>query len=118
MTAFPSLTGRDRERMAARGVNPDRSLYLLLRELSGPQRAKELMLAQPDLTPAAFDVELTDRELAVLRLYANGEKESAVASELGLSHHTVYGHARNMRQKLGARTIPHAVHLAHEYGLL
>lgn len=119
-TAFPSLTARDRERLAAKGVNPDRSLFKLLSSLNGTKRAKELMLAETDRTPIAGldDFDLTDREMEILTLYAEGWQEKDIVAELRLSRHTVYGHMKNARHRMGARTIAHAVHLAHQNGML
>ena len=44
--------------------------------------------------------ELTDREMEVLRLIAKGMSNSAIASELVISEHTVKGHVSNILSKL------------------
>jgi DNA-binding CsgD family transcriptional regulator len=55
--------------------------------------------------------ELTPRQLAVLRC-------AAAALELGVSYETVKSHRSWVLTRLGARNITHAVHLAHERGLI
>jgi DNA-binding CsgD family transcriptional regulator len=48
----------------------------------------------------------------VLTLLARGSSAEAIAEEAVLSPETVRTHARNARQKLGAKTRSHAVALA------
>lgn len=61
---------------------------------------------------------LTERELRILRLTAEGHTEGEIAAELGY----VAGYIGDLRwrinQKLGARRTAHAVHLAYQRGLL
>ena len=45
--------------------------------------------------------ELTERELDVLRWIARGKSNSVIADLLGISHHTVDAHVRNIYRKLG-----------------
>lgn len=49
----------------------------------------------------AFD-RLTERELEVLRLAADGLKPKVIAQRIGLSERTVYTHLGNAARKLGA----------------
>ncbi len=59
---------------------------------------------------AADQVEsLTDRELDVLRLAAQGLTNRAIGHELGISHRTVQGHMANIYGKLGANSRTEAV---------
>lgn len=70
-------------------------------------------LAQPDPT-----VQLTPREIEVLRWTMHGKDASAIGQILGLSVHTVKFHAENATRKLGCENKHGAVLRALEYGLL
>jgi DNA-binding NarL/FixJ family response regulator len=61
---------------------------------------------------------LTPREQVLLERLAHGEKYRDIARDLFVSISTVKGTARDLFDKLGARTAAHAVHIAHETGLL
>lgn len=61
---------------------------------------------------------LTDRELESLRLTAAGYAPLEVAAQLFVSVHTVKGITRQVRTKLAARNLCHAVRIAHQHGLL
>jgi DNA-binding CsgD family transcriptional regulator len=51
--------------------------------------------------PAAFDTYLTDSELTVVNLIADGATNRSVAQQLHLSPHTVKTHLHNAFAKLG-----------------
>ena len=62
----------------------------------------------PDTTPTltigcASSVEFTDRELEVLRLVVEGERDADIAEKLGMSLRTVKMHVQNMKDKTGLR---------------
>lgn len=57
-------------------------------------------------------LDLTARELEVLKLLASGQKTRAIADTLTLSHHTVRNHIRNLLSKLGAHSMLEAVVIA------
>lgn len=61
---------------------------------------------------------LTARELEVLRLVALGQSTITIATDLGISEHTVRNHVRNFRRKLNAPTKLEAVLTAFRRGLL
>lgn len=61
---------------------------------------------------------ISARERQILALIAVGGNNQSIAEELGLSVDTVKAHMRKVFAKLGARNRSHAVHLAHEWGLL
>lgn len=61
---------------------------------------------------------LTWREQRVLELIADGMSSQQAGRRLHLSPETVKTHARRIYRKLGARDRAHAVHLAHQRGLL
>lgn len=52
---------------------------------------------------------LTDREEEVLKLFCLGYVAKSVGRHLGISPRTAEIHARRARNKLGGRTMPHAV---------
>jgi DNA-binding CsgD family transcriptional regulator len=51
--------------------------------------------------PEVTDARLSERELQVLRLVAEGLSNEAIAAQLALSPHTVHRHIANVRSKLG-----------------
>jgi DNA-binding NarL/FixJ family response regulator len=61
---------------------------------------------------------LSDREVEVLRLVANGLPNKGVARELGISEHTVKFHVGTILGKLGAASRTEAVTLAVRAGIL
>lgn len=62
--------------------------------------------------------DLTDRELEVLQLLADGTATDEIADRLDLSVHTVRNHIRNLTGKLGVSSRIEAVAVAHERGLV
>ena len=67
--------------------------------------------------PAAFG-ELTERELDILRLIAEGESNAAIAGKLVLSEKTVKGHVSNILSKLHIADRTQAAALAWHQGLM
>lgn len=61
---------------------------------------------------------LSPRELDVLHLMAEGVATREIARRLGISYATVRSHVRSISQKLGARSMVHAVAAARELDLL
>jgi DNA-binding NarL/FixJ family response regulator len=68
-------------------------------------------------TPAALD-SLTDRELEVLRLVAQGQSNQQIADTLFLGESTVKTHLTHLFAKLDLRDRAQAVVLAYETGLI
>ena len=64
------------------------------------------------------DGALTRRELSVLRLVAHGLGNKEVASELGISTHTVKYHLASLLAKLGVHTRTEAVTIGLRKGLV
>jgi two-component system nitrate/nitrite response regulator NarL len=62
--------------------------------------------------------DLSRRELEVLQLVARGTSVEDIASQLGLSHHTVRNHIRNITGKLGVHSKLEAVARGLQSGLL
>ncbi|OCC11760.1 LuxR C-terminal-related transcriptional regulator [Streptomyces sp. PTY087I2] len=75
----------------------------------------------PQLALAAWDsaeTPLTDREMEVLRLTAEGDEVPEIASRLHLSTGTVRNYLTSVVTKLNARNRVDAVRIAHESGWL
>lgn len=62
--------------------------------------------------------DLTNRELTVLRMLADGEATRGIAEQLNYSERTVKNIVRNVLEKLGCRTRAHAVALATRRGVI
>lgn len=54
---------------------------------------------------------LSNRELEVLSLVANGQRRAAIASHLGISVSTVKTHVTSIYRKTGAGTLAQAVYM-------
>jgi len=75
---------------------------------SSPSRVSDSELVEP----------LSERELEVLQLIAEGLTNQEVATRLYLSLHTVKVHARNIYGKLGAKSRTHAIAKGKALGIL
>jgi DNA-binding NarL/FixJ family response regulator len=72
-----------------------------------------------EVDPRAVDgIALSDRELEVLRHKAAGHDRSEIGERLYVSPRTVDSHVANARAKLGAASLPEALRIAQERGLL
>jgi LuxR family maltose regulon positive regulatory protein len=74
------------------------------------------------LTPAYAranpDSELTERELEVLRLLAQGQTKREVAAMLFLSYSTIHSHTKSIYRKLGSSSRDEVLERARELGLI
>ena len=61
---------------------------------------------------------LSDREMQVLELVAQGVTTEKIAAEIDVTVHTVRGHVRKILTKLGAHSKVEAVNVAYRRGLL
>jgi DNA-binding NarL/FixJ family response regulator len=61
---------------------------------------------------------LTDREIQVLRMVANGTSNKMIAAKLSLSEDTIKGHMKSILAKLGANDRTHAVTIAMKRGFI
>jgi DNA-binding NarL/FixJ family response regulator len=68
--------------------------------------------------PPRRRVDLTERELQVLRGMADGKSNAEIGRDLFVSEDTVKTHARRLFRKLGARDRAHAVAAAFRAGLV
>jgi DNA-binding CsgD family transcriptional regulator len=69
-------------------------------------------------SPAPADLGLTERELGVLRLLAEGKSTTQIAAELVISKTTVRNHVAHILAKLDAHTRVQAVIIASRAGLV
>jgi DNA-binding NarL/FixJ family response regulator len=81
-------------------------------------RFAQLPDAAPAERPQPLVVPLSDRELDVLRLLADGRSNREIAAELFLAEGTVKNHVTNVLSKLGARDRTQAALRARALGLL
>ncbi len=65
-----------------------------------------------------FDCPLTRREREILRLLARGLDQKQIAEQLYRSRRTIETHTQHIKDKLQARTLPHAVSIAWAKGWL
>jgi DNA-binding NarL/FixJ family response regulator len=80
----------------------------LLPQLLEPPRTARLALARP----------LSQRELSVLVLMADGRDVTGIARDLGISSHTCRGHVKSVLSKLGAHSQLEAVIIAVRIGIV
>ena len=64
------------------------------------------------------ETELSDREIEVLRLVADGKSNKAIAAQLSITEETAKGHLKSIFAKLGTNDRTHAVTLALQRGIL
>jgi DNA-binding NarL/FixJ family response regulator len=65
-----------------------------------------------------IDVNLSERELEVLKLICEGFNNNEIAEKLFISAHTVDGHRRNLILKTGVKNAPNLVMFALKNGLI
>jgi DNA-binding NarL/FixJ family response regulator len=64
------------------------------------------------------EVDLTERELTMLRALTRGLSNKAIGNEYWVTEQTVKFHLGNIYRKLGVQSRTAAVHYAHEHGLV
>jgi DNA-binding NarL/FixJ family response regulator len=122
------LTTYPGDAQAVRAIRAGASGYLLknsirkdlldaIRSVHAGRRAMS-----PDVSHAlamhALDDHLTERELAVLRLVADGHPNKQIARELDLSADTIKAHLKSIFAKLGVDDRTHAVTVARRRGFM
>ncbi|MDM0076864.1 response regulator transcription factor [Variovorax sp. J2P1-59] len=90
----------------------------ILKLMAAPQPAAALATIDAAPAPAAATAELSEREMDVLRLVAQGHSNREIARSLSLSINTVECHAKNIYRKLAVRSRAGAVYSARAHGLL
>ena len=76
----------------------------------------EVVRARPRDRPRS--VELSERELGILRMLGGPLSERDIARELYLSHNTVHSHTKSIYKKLGVSSRSKALRRARELDLL
>lgn len=88
-----------------------------IRSVHGGRRA-----VSPDIAHAlashALDERLTDREIEILRLVADGHGNKGIGVQIGLSTDTVKAHLKSIFAKLGVDDRTHAVTIAARRGFI
>jgi DNA-binding NarL/FixJ family response regulator len=92
-----------------------RDLIAAIRAVYGGQRLVQPEVAS-ELAVHTSDDSLTEREIEVLKLIANGCSNKIAADRLRISEDTVKGHVRNVMYKLNANDRTHAVTIALQRG--
>jgi DNA-binding CsgD family transcriptional regulator len=89
-----------------------------VRTLNGGTRGFAVWVASPRHMPRSSTLDagtpgtLSERELEILQLIADGLENDAIAKELFISRETVKSHVRRILQKLGAHSRTYAVAVA------
>lgn len=78
----------------------------------------ELIAPQPVKTPARTNSNLSEREMTVLNLLAEGQANRDIGASLSLAEATVKMHVKSICTKLGAKNRTQAVILARDLGLV
>jgi LuxR family maltose regulon positive regulatory protein len=126
LISLARLKRRQREHEAARALAREARQVLdtcpdpgvLSDLLRKTERALQLQTSRTPETVLPADLELSERELGVLRLLASELSQREIASQLYVSFNTVKAHTRSIFRKLGVSTRADAVARARELGLL
>ena len=89
-----------------------------LKSIVAGRRYVDPGLTEHVVAPKGTSGRLTERELDVLRLLAEGLSHEQIGKRLEIAGETVRSHARKAADRLGARTRTHAVATAIRLGLL
>lgn len=116
LTAFPRQsvigTSKPKKSAASQTFHRTQTRGKNAVDMSEPKQAVEQTIAQPLLDP------LSDRELEVLQLLANGASNQEIAQELAIVVDTVKRHVSQIFSKLIVKNRIQAVKRAQELGLL
>jgi DNA-binding NarL/FixJ family response regulator len=97
--------------------NAHRDLLSIIRAVNEGLKEVDPTVAR-ELAQHMADSPLTERELEVLTIIADGNSNREVAESLGIHEDTVKGHVKNILAKLGARDRTHAVTVALRRGII
>jgi len=122
------LTTYDTDDEIARALKAGAKAYVL-KDISADDLVtciRDVLAGKSYLAPAAAAklaegvtrVQLTPRELASLRLMADGKSNKEIANELGISDRTVKTHLGHLFEKLGVTSRTEAVKVATRRGLV
>jgi two-component system NarL family response regulator len=122
------LTTYDTDDEISRALKAGAKAYVL-KDISADQLIRcirKVLAGQTYLAPAAAAklaegvtrVQLTPREMATLRLMADGKANKEIASELSISERTVKTHLGHLFEKLGVTSRTEAIKVATRRGLV
>src|ERR1700752_5288943 len=122
------LTTYDTDEEISRALKAGAKAYVL-KDISADDLIgciRDVLAGKTYLAPAAAAklaedvtrVQLTPRELATLRLMADGKSNKEIANELGISDRTVKTHLGHLFEKLGVTSRTEAVKVATRRGLV
>jgi two-component system, NarL family, response regulator len=122
------LTTYDTDEEISRALKAGAKAYVL-KDISADdliQCIRDVLAGKTYLAPAAAaklaegvsHVQLSPRELATLRLMADGKANKEIANELGISDRTVKTHLGHLFEKLGVTSRTEAVKVATRRGLV
>jgi DNA-binding NarL/FixJ family response regulator len=122
------LTTYDTDDEIARALKAGAKAYVL-KDIAAEDLVaciRDVLAGKTYLAPAAAaklaegvtHVQLTPRELATLRLTADGKANKEIASELGISERTVKTHLGHLFEKLGVTSRTEAIKVATRRGLV
>jgi DNA-binding NarL/FixJ family response regulator len=122
------LTTYDTDQDISRALKAGAKAYVL-KDISADRLIEcihDVLAGKTYLAPAAAaklaegvtHVQLTPRELATLRLIADGKSNKDIAAELGISERTVKTHLGHLFEKLGVTSRTEAVAIATRRGLV
>jgi DNA-binding NarL/FixJ family response regulator len=97
---------------------PKDELLNVIRSVHGGGRRHIPAEVAARLAEHLADEDLTTRELQVLRLIRDGNRNKRIADQLAIAETTVNFHIKNLVDKLGANDRTHAVTIAVRRGLL
>jgi len=119
MTVYDHLISRAREVGAHLAITKDFSRDQLIQHIRGLHYSKVLPPAKPiNIFNESLIENLTEREVDVLELLAEGFSDRQIADELVISVNTAKNHVANILSKLGVENRTQAVILAIRKGLL
>lgn len=104
-----------------RPVDTRKKLEMLVRDFIVTETklpAEEVKTLVSSTRSPAREVELTNRELEILRLLAKGATSEAIAGQLHISRTTVNNHTQHILHKLNAHTRLEAIRRAEMAGLI
>ena len=122
------LTTYDADEDIARALQAGAKAYIL-KDIAADALVtciRDVLSGKTYLAPAAAaklaervtQVQLTPRELAALRLLANGQSNKEIATSLDISERTVKSHLAHLFEKLGVTSRTEAVRVATRRGLV
>ena len=92
-------------------------LVNIIRQVNSGKRYLPAQIAA-ELAQRVTDDAISEREVAVLRLIAEGNRNKEIAEKLNIAEDTVKSHIKRIMDKLGARDRTHAVSIAVQRGII